>query len=254
MDIFQNYAAFYDTMYTEKDYGAECDFIESLWGKYGRNKVKTVLDLGCGTGGHALILAQRGYQVVGIDRSINMINQACNKMNARNLPIRFERKDIRNFELNSTFDSAIAMFAVMSYAGTNEDVLNTLRCTLKHVTSGGLFIFDVWFGPAVISKRPSDRLKIVDQGGNKIYRFAQPKLDLLNQTVNVDYTFLKLSEDHKVIETFKETHKLRFFFPQELSLLLKASGFKLQSLMPFLKPNSPINEEEWNLTVIGMKS
>jgi len=63
----KDYASAYDFLYQDKDYEKECDFIESIFVRYSGN-VKRVLDLGCGTGGHALILVRRGYHIVGVDR------------------------------------------------------------------------------------------------------------------------------------------------------------------------------------------
>src|SRR3972149_442231 len=82
MSVFKKqYAEFYDYLYQDKDYERECDFIEAAFNKYGC-RVKTILDLGCGTGGHALILSRRGYHVVGVDRSREMIGIAKRKVKA----------------------------------------------------------------------------------------------------------------------------------------------------------------------------
>ena len=61
----KEYANTYDALYENKDYEKECDFIEAIFSK-GSLNAKTVLDLGCGTGGHALVLAKRGYEVLGL--------------------------------------------------------------------------------------------------------------------------------------------------------------------------------------------
>jgi len=63
------YAGAYDAIYGDKDYAAECDLVERIFKTYGYGVVQSVMDLGCGTGGHALPLAERGYEVSGIDRS-----------------------------------------------------------------------------------------------------------------------------------------------------------------------------------------
>src|SRR4051812_45289036 len=77
---FQGYARFYDTMYKEKDYQAECKFIEEATAMFSSTKKpKTILDLGCGTGGHALLLADKGYKVHGVDFSSEMLKQAKEK-------------------------------------------------------------------------------------------------------------------------------------------------------------------------------
>lgn len=74
--VFNRYSNYYDTLYEDKNYGAECDFIETIFSKFYLAPVKHILDLGCGTGGHAIPLAQRGYHVTGIDRSEEMLKKA----------------------------------------------------------------------------------------------------------------------------------------------------------------------------------
>ena len=77
-------AEVYDLIYKDKDYERECDFLEEIFKKYSTIfPVKTVLDAGCGSGGHAIPLAKRGYRVVGFDLSEVMISQARKK--AKNL-------------------------------------------------------------------------------------------------------------------------------------------------------------------------
>ena len=83
-DVFgQEYAAAYDLLYADKDYDAECDLLERIFRESGR-PVRTVLDLGCGTGAHAVRLAQRGYEVVGVDLSEDMLRIARDR--ARSVP------------------------------------------------------------------------------------------------------------------------------------------------------------------------
>ena len=80
------YASFYDALYSEKDYEAECDLIEEIVHRYGDGGVNTILDLGCGTGGHTIPLSQRGYMVTGVDRSEPMLAQARLKSGPSNPP------------------------------------------------------------------------------------------------------------------------------------------------------------------------
>jgi len=63
------YAGTYDALYQDKDYEAECDFLQQVFARYAQAPIRAILDLGCGTGGHALPLARRGYALTGVDRS-----------------------------------------------------------------------------------------------------------------------------------------------------------------------------------------
>src|SRR5215831_6155701 len=101
------YASAYDDLYRDKDYLAECDLIERVFDTYGERPIRRVLDLGCGTGGHAVPLAERGYEVVGVDRAPDMVHRA----EARGSSARFEVGDIANVVLDESFDAALMMFA-----------------------------------------------------------------------------------------------------------------------------------------------
>ena len=79
MSVFGDYAQFYDSLYQEKDYDIECDFLEKIFTHYAQSPIVSILDLGCGTGGHAIPMAHRGYQVTGVDLSKEMLAQARQK-------------------------------------------------------------------------------------------------------------------------------------------------------------------------------
>src|SRR5438552_12483490 len=89
------YANAYDLLYHDKDYDAECDLVEAIVARYGVGPTRKVLDLGCGTGTHAVRLAKHGYDVVGVDRSSGMVRIAKEKLGRRRLPLRFVRGDVR---------------------------------------------------------------------------------------------------------------------------------------------------------------
>src|ERR1019366_7539077 len=80
------YAHQYDALYGEKNYTAECDAVEELLRRYGSGPRHTLLDLGCGTGTHALLRADRGYAVTGVDRSAAMLECAREKVTNGRLP------------------------------------------------------------------------------------------------------------------------------------------------------------------------
>ena len=145
----RDYAAAYDDLYHDKDYQAECDVISQVFDTYAAGTVRRVLDLGCGTGGHAVILASRGYEVVGVDRSPEMLDRA----RARDSSASFELGEITSFNFGQTFDAVLMMFAVLGYQARNADVQAALATVRRHLTPGGLFFCDFWYGPAVLAQR-----------------------------------------------------------------------------------------------------
>lgn len=248
MTVFNQYAKFYDAFYREKDYAGEVDYLERLFKQYADKTVKTVLDLGCGSGGHSILLAERGYKAVGIDQSAEMLTVARQKSSGGNPE--FIQSSLTEVALGRQFDAVISMFAVMSYLTENRDLLTAFRKIREHTRPGGLFFFDAWFGPAVLAERPADRYKIVENGSERIIRFAHPELDVLAHTTIVNYKVMHLLGD-KVIEELNESHPMRFFFPREVELLLQTSGFELLSIHTFMDETRPLHEHEWNMAVLA---
>lgn len=245
----KNYANVYDFLYRSKDYEKECDVVEELFEKH-KKSVKTVLDLGCGTGGHALILAKRGYKVTGIDQSGDMLKAAKKKASNAGLKIDFHRSSIQDFKLNKTFDAVISMFAVMSYQTDNEEMALACKKAKQHLKEGGIFIFDVWNGLAVITDSPAQVVKDLCNGDERIIRITRPNVDMISHTVDVNFKVLALKKDKLIFET-EETHRMRFFYPQEIKYFLQVAGFSDIKFSPFLKPNLLLSEKDWNMNVIA---
>jgi SAM-dependent methyltransferase len=255
MTLFNEYAKYYDALYKEKDYGSECSFLEAIFTKYANQSVRSILDLGCGTGGHIFELARRGYTVCGVDQSAEMLSIAQEKKTklAGNEKITFQQGDIRNVQLNKQFDAAVSMFAVIGYMVSNDDLQLALKTARQHLHKGGLFIFDAWYGPAVLSERPIDRYKIIELPNERIIRFAHPEIDVMLHTVEVQYQILRIKGD-KILDEVNETHTMRFFFPQEISYHLECAGFQVLSLSPFLRIGETPNEHDWNFSIVAEAS
>ncbi|MEM3484223.1 MAG: class I SAM-dependent methyltransferase [Candidatus Methanomethyliaceae archaeon] len=241
------YADAYDLLYYDKDYAAECDLIKRIFHDFGQGAIRCVLDLGCGTGNHAIPLAQRGYEVVGVDRSESMLAHARRK--AANLQgnnkVIFHRGDIRNVDLKREFDAVLMMFAVLGYQHENADVLSALRTARRHLRPDGLLVFDVWYGPAVLQQRPCQRVKVIPTPEGQILRVASGELDIRHHICTVHFHVWLLEGKQLVAET-EEKHPVRYFFPLELELFLECSGFDLIRLGAFPEFDREPDEATWN--------
>jgi SAM-dependent methyltransferase len=242
------YAGSYDHLYRDKDYVEECDLIDRLLRTYGDGSVRSLLDLGCGTGNHAIPLAERGYTVVGVDRSNAMLQSAEKKAASCHIDgnTRFYEGDIRSFQVEDLFDASLMMFAVLGYQLENADVLAALRTARKHVRAGGLFIFDVWYGPAVLRQQPGDRVKSIPTEKGQILRLASGQLDAQRHLCKVSYHLWKLEGERLTGET-EETHLMRYFFPLELNLFLECCGFAPIRLGAFPEFDRDPDETTWNV-------
>lgn len=239
-------------MYRDKDYEAECDFLEAVFRRYAGGAVQSVLDLGCGTGSHALLLARCGFRVWGVDRSTKMIAIAREKARAVGLTTsaHFEVADICTLEIQRTFDAVISMFAVLSYQVSNEALLAALRSTRRHIVPGGIFICDFWYGPAVLTQRPCERVKVVQEGAERLIRITRPTLDSEHNLVQVQFHIMRLREK-EVVEEADEEHVLRYFFRPELEFFLEQTGFVTEHFCPFMQLDEKLGVHTWNAAVIA---
>lgn len=108
-----------------------------------RIKVESMVDLACGTGTLAIIMAERGIRTFGIDLSEEMLKRAKAKAKGRKLPLTFHCQDMRNFRLPMPVDLATCFFNSLNHLLTLEDLLYTFRSVHRALKDGGYFIFDV---------------------------------------------------------------------------------------------------------------
>jgi SAM-dependent methyltransferase len=241
------YAAAYDLLYQDKDYAAECDLIEQVFALYAHRPVRRVLDLGCGTGGHAAPLAERGYEVVGVDHSEDMLRHA----RVRGSSARFERSEIASADLGAgSFDAVLMMFAVLGYQLGNHDLLAALTTARRHLNTHGLLFGDAWYGPAVLHQRPGERVKVLDTPNGQVIRVASGELDPRHHVCTVRYHVWRI-EAGRVATEAVERHRMRYFFPLELELLLRQIGFELVRLGSFPELDRDPDETTWNVGFVA---
>ncbi len=251
-DIFgSDFARAYDLWYEQKDYEAECDLIEEIFHRHVNGEVHSVLDLGCGTGGHALPLARRGYSVTGVDRSEAMLTIARQKaqdevwQDGAHAPT-FVHAEMQDLGLNRRFDAAIMMFAVLGYQASNETLNTALDAVRRHLNTGGIFTGDVWYGPAVLTIRPSDRVRVIQIGEAELIRTAEVSIDSFNHQCAVRYKIWEV-RDRELITREAEDHIMRFFFPLELDNLMRTAGMDPVGLYPFPDLDGQPDETTWNV-------
>lgn len=181
-----------------------------------------MLELGCGTGAHAGHLARAGYTVHGVDFSASMLTRAEARKAA--LPpdlagrLSFSRGDVRGVRMDGTYDAVISLFHVMSYQTSNADLQAAFATAAAHLQPGGVFVFDFWYGPAVLTQKPEVRVKRLADDDIKVTRIAEPVMRMDENVVDVNYTvFIEVQATGKV-EQVQETHRMRHLWLPELAL------------------------------------
>lgn len=226
MEVFQDYAYYYNAFYRDKDYAAESRQVDMLLGRYG-NHIRKIINFGCGTGRHDIELTKLGYRCTGLDMSPLMIDIARENSRIEKLQIDFDVADICEYEPIQKYDAVISLFHVMSYQNSNEKIMAAFRTARKALSNGGLFLFDVWYGPGVLSDKPCVRVKEVEDDKNRLVRIARPVMHAEKNVVDVCYEVFVIDKGSSETKTINETHNMRYFFKPELEFYLKETGFEL---------------------------
>jgi len=246
-----DYSDSYDALYSDKDYGAECDLLEEIF-RHADRPVKSVLDLGCGTGRHSVELARRGYELVGVDISEGMLECARRRALSEDaIGTTFIQGDIQEIQIGRRLDAVLAMFAVVGYQIGDSAVRATLANVRRHLEPGGTFVFDVWYGPAVLAVGPSARVKVVPTSDGEIERRAVGVLEPESHVCVVTYELTRRHTGQPDVTAF-ETHRMRYFFEEELGGFLNEAGLTLRSVSSFPDVENPPSADSWNVLVIAL--
>ena len=130
----------YDLLTAELDYEAWASYIERVFDRFLPQRPSLVLDLGCGTGRMTRTLSARGYDMIGVDGSEDMLSEAYAKGAGG---ILYLLQDMRSFELYGTVGAVVSCLDSINYLLTEQDVTACLRCVHTYLDPDGLFIFDV---------------------------------------------------------------------------------------------------------------
>jgi len=215
--LFENYARKYDDeCYVQGTIG-ECDFIEE---EINRDRSKKIIDIGCGTGRHAIELTKRGYNVTGVDLSENQIKRAREKAKEQGVTIDFQTQDARNLPFDGEFDLAIMLceggFSLMETDQMNFEILKEATKALK---SKGKFIFTALNG-----------LFPLFHSVNEFYKSAQKEGQ--SQCKECSFDLMTFRDHNTVVFEDDSGNKRdlkcneRYYVPSEITWLLKTLGFK----------------------------
>lgn len=245
LGVFDLYAAYYDLLYRDKDYAAEATYVARLLREV-TPQPKRLLELGCGTGGHALELARMGLDVNGIDLSAAMVQRAVERRAA--VPevasrVSFARGDVRSHRDGNRYDAVISLFHVMSYQVSNEDLADAFVTARTHLSPGGAFLFDAWWGPAVLSDRPRNVSKNAADERVEVQRRTRPVMCFDQNVVDVHFDVDIRARDGRT-EHVEELHRMRYLFGPEVRLMLADAGFELQRAEAWMSGAS-LDDRTW---------
>lgn len=243
---FDAYSRYYDLLYRDKDYAAEADSVTKLLQRFAPQG-QTLLEFGCGTGKHAQLLSERGYAITGVERSATMLAKA--PVSER---IHYVEADIRHVQLTQRFDAVMSLFHVVSYMTSNADVQAVFARAAEHLNPNGLFVFDVWYAPAVLKQRPDTRVKRMQDAQIAVTRIAEPVMHPNENRVDVNYTVFVQDLSNAQFTRLNENHPMRYFSLLELDLFAANAGFSRLYAGDLLNDTAP-SEDTWGVCCVFQK-
>lgn len=142
MSSYESFAQVYDLFMEDTPYNEWAEYICKIWSKHSK-EIKLVADLGCGTGNITQLLADKGYDMIGIDISEPMLAKAIEKANQSGSSVLYLNQDMRAFELYGTVDSIISVCDSINYITEEDDLLQVFKLVNNYLDPDGLFIFDI---------------------------------------------------------------------------------------------------------------
>ena len=238
---FKEYAKYYDLFNSEKDYKKECSYIDSIIKRF-NPRTKSILDIGCGTGLHDFELANLNYDVTGIDISQDMIEIAREVALKTNKRVEFYVNSDQDYITHNKFDTIISLFHVISYQVTDSQLSKLFELANKNLKSGGLFIFDYWYTPAVEFLKLEKRVKKVLVDEKSYTKSSEPKTDALGvHKINITISSDELS--------FSEEHLMKSFVPENFT---KYTNFRLIKNFAWMTTSDPM-QSNWSAVTVLQK-
>jgi len=220
------------------DYKKWADYIEDIF-KSNNLKPELVLDLGCGTGSFSIEMARRGYNMIGIDLSTDMLSCASEKAHNEGLDILFLNQNMSCFELYGTVDAIVCLMDSINYITDKRDLRRLFKLVVNYLNPGGLFIFDINSVYKFEKVLGNNVFYSID---DEITYIWQNKYDRKSKICEFDLTFF--IKDGEVYNRYDELHYERAYSIDEFSKIISASGLKLRGIYNSLTFRPPAEKSE----------
>ena len=218
MDAYHELAKSYDRLTNDVDYEATVDFYMQILQREGM-RPRTVVDLACGTGSVTEILARKGYDVIGVDMSEEMLTEAMAKVMDMEKPPRFVCQKLQELKLPRAVDMAVCALDSLDYVTNPEDCAEAIRRTWKALNPGGIFVFDV---------NTPEKLKAMDgqvflDEDDDVYCVWRGEFD--EQTNICSYGMDLFQREGEIWHRSFEEHREYAYSAEQLVGYLKDAGF-----------------------------
>ena len=239
--VFDVSASVFDLLYRDKNTLGEVEWISHFLGAQKDSSNFSILEIGAGTGRHARAFGDLGFSVTAVEPSEKMLERA--SLHQR---VNFILGDGRSLQLNNKFDAVLALFHVVSYQTSLSDVSDFFKTASRHLKTGGIFGFDVWYSPAVLFLEPEQRILTKENAQLRVTREATPSEDVQNSRVDVHYTYTVEEISSGEVNSFEEIHAMRHFTQGEIQLLADSHGLAIVGAREFMSDREP-SRDTWGV-------
>ncbi|HHV99583.1 MAG TPA: class I SAM-dependent methyltransferase [Clostridiaceae bacterium] len=206
------------------DYSQWADYIEEIF-RLNNVKPVLVLDLGCGTGSFCTEMAKRGYDMIGVDLSVDMLSVASAKAHENGFNILYINQDMTEFELYGTVDAVVCLMDSINYITKKTDLKKLFKNVENYLNPGGLFIFDVNSCYKIENILADNVFYSID---DEITYIWQNTYDKQKKLCTFDLTFFV--REGELYKRYDEVHKERAYSINELRILIENSKMEIVSI------------------------
>ena len=238
MDAYTSFAEVYDMFMDNIPYEDWCGYLTSLLKEYGIND-SLVLDLGCGTGTLTELLAKEGYDMIGVDVSEDMLQEAIEKRAESGLPILYLLQDMREFELYGTVRVVVSICDSLNYILDYDDLAHVFSLVNNYLDPKGMFIFDL-NTEAKFQAMGSETIAEVRDEGSFIWENEYDEEEKIN---SYDLT-LFIREEDDLYRRYQETHFERAWSLDEIKKALTEAGMEFVAAYDAFTKNAPRKESD----------
>lgn len=239
MNAYGSFAAVYDLFMDNVPYEEWSRNIVEILKEYGIDD-GLVLDLGCGTGNMTELLAEAGYDMIGVDYSEEMLELAAAKREKSGHDILYLLQDMREFELYGTVKAAVSVCDSMNYITEEEDLLQVFRLVNNYLDPGGIFLFDMNTVYKYENLLADNTIAESREEGSFIWENYYDPEEEINE---YDLT-LYIRDEEDRYRRFEETHYQRAY-PVELVLkLVRESGMEVLKVLDAETRKTPVEQTE----------
>ncbi|CDZ24111.1 type 11 methyltransferase [[Clostridium] cellulosi] len=238
MKSYSVFAKYYDVLMKDVDYKSRTDYLCEIFKKHSLCG-NSILDLGCGTGAITFELVKKGYDVIGVDQSEQMLSQAAEKSNGiSNNPI-FICQDMRNLDLYGTVSAAVCVLDGINHLTSAASVKAAFSRIALFLEKGGLFVFDL-NTPFKMETILGNNAFVYDY--DDIFCVWQNFYNKKTRLCNFELTFFEYDSGH--YNRFDESFSERAYTTRQIKSWLFESGLSLEAVYDDLSFDNPKDNSE----------